>query len=72
MPFEGKVWGSLDLTERDECFCWAFWKIEIPLEKLKAAGSVAVRGMDESLALQPRDMYWKYVLPPFLYSRHCL
>ncbi|GAA6003716.1 uncharacterized protein JCM10292_000700 [Rhodotorula paludigena] len=58
VPFEGKVWGSLDLTERDECFCWAFWKIEIPLEKLKAAGSVAVRGMDESLALQPRDMYW--------------
>lgn len=59
MPFEGPVWGTLDLTDRDECFCWAFWKLEVPVERLKEAGSIAVRGMDEGLNLQGKTMYWK-------------
>ncbi|GAA5887933.1 hypothetical protein JCM6882_000807 [Rhodosporidiobolus microsporus] len=56
--FEGKVWGKVDTYDRDECFCWAFWRIEVPVEKLKESACLAVRGMDESLALAPRDMYW--------------
>jgi nitrate reductase (NAD(P)H) len=59
MPFEAPVWGTLDVTDRDECFCWCFWKIEVPLEKLKGAGSIAVRGMDEGLNVQGKTMYWK-------------
>ncbi|SGY20627.1 BQ5605_C016g08109 [Microbotryum silenes-dioicae] len=58
MPFSAPVWGTLDITDRDECFCWAFWKIEIPIEKLKDATSIAIRGMDEGLNLQGKTMYW--------------
>jgi nitrate reductase (NAD(P)H) len=58
MPFEGRVWGSIDLTDRDECFCWAFWSVDLPISKLVDAGSIAVRGVDESLATQPKSMYW--------------
>ncbi|GAA5913630.1 uncharacterized protein JCM6883_004028 [Sporobolomyces salmoneus] len=58
LPYEGRVWGSIDLTDRDECFCWAFWSLELPISKLVDASSIAVRGMDESLALQPSNMYW--------------
>ncbi|GAA6022863.1 hypothetical protein JCM11491_007022 [Sporobolomyces phaffii] len=58
LPFEGRVWGSLDLTDRDECFCWSFFSVEVPVSKLVDVGSIAVRGMDESLAIQPSTMYW--------------
>ncbi|GAA5820633.1 hypothetical protein JCM11251_003085 [Rhodosporidiobolus azoricus] len=56
--FQGKVWGKIDTYDRDECFCWAFWRIEVPVTELKESACLAVRGMDESLALAPRDMYW--------------
>ncbi|KAL7410259.1 hypothetical protein BDY24DRAFT_400640 [Mrakia frigida] len=52
------VYGTLDLTERDECFCWCFFSYEVPVESLKNASAIMVRAMDESLALQQRDMYW--------------
>ncbi|THH09687.1 hypothetical protein EW146_g8611 [Bondarzewia mesenterica] len=54
------IWGTLDLSERETCFCWCFWKFEVEIEALAAdgVGAVMVRAMDESLALQPRDMYW--------------
>ncbi|KAF8649084.1 hypothetical protein AX16_006031 [Volvariella volvacea WC 439] len=52
------IYGHLDLTESDQCFCWCFWSFDIPIAILKNATSIAVRAMDESLALQPRDMYW--------------
>lgn len=68
--FEGRIWGRLDLTERDECFCWAMWRIELPIADLKAAKCIAVRGMDESLALMGKTMYWNPTgmmksVPPF-------
>jgi nitrate reductase (NAD(P)H) len=58
MPFQGRVWGTLDLTERDECFCWAFWAIKIPLDRLKDSACISVRAMDESLHQMPSTMYW--------------
>lgn len=57
--FKGDVWGTLDITDRDECFCWAFWKLEVEVSKIMDAGSIAVRAIDESLHLQGRNMYWK-------------
>ncbi|GAA5999899.1 hypothetical protein JCM10207_005962 [Rhodosporidiobolus poonsookiae] len=57
VPFKGKVWGTLDITERDECFCWAFWSVKVPVDELKDSACMAVRGMDESLAVQPQDIY---------------
>ncbi|GAA5945071.1 uncharacterized protein JCM15063_001650 [Sporobolomyces koalae] len=58
MPFESRVWGTIDLTDRDECFCWAFWSLDVPVARLVHSGSIAVRGMDESLSSQPSTMYW--------------
>ncbi|GAA98798.1 uncharacterized protein L969DRAFT_76523 [Mixia osmundae IAM 14324] len=55
--YSDPVYGSLDLTERDTCFCWCFWSYDVPVGKLKQSASISVRGMDESLALQQRDMY---------------
>jgi nitrate reductase (NAD(P)H) len=59
IPFDGPVWGKLDITDRDECFCWAFWKVKVPYEKLKESACIAVRGSDEGLNLQGKTMYWK-------------
>lgn len=56
--FTAPVWGRIDLTERDECFCWAMWRIELPVADLQASSCIAVRGMDESLALMGKTMYW--------------
>ncbi|KAH9810450.1 hypothetical protein DFH28DRAFT_986049 [Melampsora americana] len=52
------VWGIFDVCERDECFCWCFWNVEVSLKSLANADVLMVRAMDSSLALQPRDMYW--------------
>lgn len=52
------VYGILDLTQTDTCFCWCFWSFEAPINLLTRSAAVMVRCMDESLALQPRDMYW--------------
>ncbi|KAL1628717.1 hypothetical protein SLS56_005709 [Neofusicoccum ribis] len=50
--------GRLDMDWRESCFCWCFWDIDIPVSELKEASDVVVRAMDESMNLQPRDMYW--------------
>jgi nitrate reductase (NAD(P)H) len=50
--------GALDMSWRESSFCWCFWKLEISVEELKGAKDIVLRCMDESLALQPRDMYW--------------
>ncbi|KAL1838351.1 hypothetical protein VTJ49DRAFT_2782 [Mycothermus thermophilus] len=50
--------GRIDVAGREACFCWCFWSLEVPLAQLRDARDVMVRAMDESLALQPRDMYW--------------
>jgi nitrate reductase (NAD(P)H) len=52
------IYGILDLTDSDACFCWCFWSFEASFELLKASVAIAVRCMDESMAVQPRDMYW--------------
>ncbi|KAG2006713.1 acyl-CoA dehydrogenase [Coprinopsis cinerea AmutBmut pab1-1] len=58
VPYDDSIYGTLDLTESDQSFCWCFWSFEVGVEVLKSASSITVRAMDESLALQPRDMYW--------------
>ncbi|KAI1802204.1 nitrate reductase [NADPH] [Daldinia bambusicola] len=50
--------GRLDMSWREACFCWCFWYLDIPLSQLQAADDISVRAMDESMMVQPRDMYW--------------
>ncbi|KAI4129401.1 MAG: hypothetical protein LQ347_003782 [Umbilicaria vellea] len=50
--------GRLDLSWRESCFCWCFWALDIPSIELKNAKDILVRAMDESMNIQPRDMYW--------------
>ncbi|CAE6470025.1 unnamed protein product [Rhizoctonia solani] len=56
--YNDESYGSLDLTERDNCFCWCFWTFPVPLSELAKSHCIMCRAMDESLALQQRDMYW--------------
>ncbi|KZT38057.1 hypothetical protein SISSUDRAFT_1047659 [Sistotremastrum suecicum HHB10207 ss-3] len=56
--YSDPVYGELDLTDRDTCFCWCFWRFDVPLSKLEKAGALMVRAMDEGLSFQQRDMYW--------------
>ena len=41
------MYGTLDLTERDECFCWCFFSYDVPVSALKDAPAIMVRAMDE-------------------------
>ena len=50
--------GRLDMSWRESCFCWCFWDLDIPLPQLQASDDIIVRAMDESMMVQPRDMYW--------------
>jgi nitrate reductase (NAD(P)H) len=50
--------GKLDMGWRESCFCWCFWEIDIPVADLRDAADVMVRAMDESMNVQPREMYW--------------
>ncbi|EXJ53318.1 nitrate reductase [NADPH] [Cladophialophora psammophila CBS 110553] len=50
--------GRLDMAWRETCFCWCFWSINLPTEELARAKDILVRAMDESMNVQPRDMYW--------------
>jgi len=50
--------GRLDMSWRESCFCWCFWSLDIPVSELKEAADILVRAMDESMNVQPRDMYW--------------
>lgn len=50
--------GRVDMSWRETCFCWCFWNLEIPVTDLKESDAILVRAMDESLNIQPRDMYW--------------
>lgn len=57
--FEGELFGGkVDMAWRETSFCWCFWSLSIPITDLKASDAILVRGMDEALSLQPRDMYW--------------
>jgi len=50
--------GILDMSNREHCFCWCFWNIEISIKELCQAKDIVVRAMDESMNIQPRDIYW--------------
>ena len=50
--------GRLDMAWRETCFTWCFWEIDLNVEDLKLSGDIMVRAMDESMNVQPRDMYW--------------
>lgn len=50
--------GRLDMSWRETCFCWCFWSIHIDTNELADAKDIFVRAMDESMNVQPRDMYW--------------
>ena len=50
--------GKLDMTVRDTCFCWCFWSMELTFTELNEATDIVVRAMDESMNVQPRDLYW--------------
>ncbi|KAL8964490.1 MAG: hypothetical protein Q9183_004413, partial [Haloplaca sp. 2 TL-2023] len=50
--------GRLDMTWRESCFCWCLWSLKMPVSELKDAKDLLVRAMDESMNIQPRDMYW--------------
>ena len=50
--------GRLDMSWRESCFCWSFWSLDILVSELADAKDLLVRAMDESMNIQPRDMYW--------------
>lgn len=50
--------GKLDMEWRESSFCWCHWSIDIPVEELAETKDILVRAMDESMNVQPRDMYW--------------
>lgn len=50
--------GRLDVDWRESCFCWCFWDLDVAVGELKLAADIVVRAMDESMNVQPRDMYW--------------
>lgn len=50
--------GRIDMAWREACFCWCFWHLDIPIAQLQAADDVMIRAMDDSMMVQPRDMYW--------------
>ena len=50
--------GRLDMTWRESCFCWCIWSLNIPVSDLATAHDMLVRAMDESMNIQPRDLYW--------------
>lgn len=50
--------GRLDMSGGESSFCWCFWSIKILRSEMADAEDVVVRAMDESMNIQPRDMYW--------------
>ncbi|KAA8651830.1 nitrate reductase NiaD [Aspergillus tanneri] len=57
--FEGYLYGGrVDMSWRETCFCWCFWSLSIAMSELENSDAILVRAMDESLSIQPRDMYW--------------
>ncbi|KAF3904767.1 hypothetical protein ABW20_dc0102488 [Dactylellina cionopaga] len=50
--------GRLDMSWRDGAHCWCFWSLEIDTHVLGDSEGILLRAMDESMNLQPKDMYW--------------
>ena len=50
--------GRLDMSWRESCFCWCHWLLDIPVSELADAKDLLVRAADESMNVQPKDIYW--------------
>lgn len=50
--------GRLGVSGQESSFCWCFWSLDISVSDLAESNDLIVRAMDESMNLQPRDMYW--------------
>jgi nitrate reductase (NAD(P)H) len=50
--------GQVDMASGEACFCWCFWSISIRISELRGAKDIILRAMDESMNVQPRDLYW--------------
>lgn len=51
--------GRIDVvSERETCFCWCFWSLEVAVADLQATNDILLRCMDDAMMVQPRDMYW--------------
>lgn len=50
--------GKLDIERRETCLTWCFWEVDLKIEDLAISGDIMVRAMDESMNVQPRDIYW--------------
>ncbi|KAK6346642.1 hypothetical protein TWF696_006762 [Orbilia brochopaga] len=50
--------GKLDMSWRDSSHCWCFWSLQLDTKLLAKSDGFLLRAMDESMNLQPRDMYW--------------
>ena len=50
--------GRLDMSWRESCFCWCHWSLDLPVSELADAKDIVVRAMDESMNVQPKEMYW--------------
>ena len=50
--------GIMDMKNDENYFCWCFWNIDVSIDELLQAKDIVVRAMDESMNIQPRDMYW--------------
>ncbi|KAI9789516.1 MAG: hypothetical protein M1833_002303 [Piccolia ochrophora] len=53
--------GQLDFSWRDNSFCWCFWSLDVQVSDLKDSNDIIVRAMDESMNVQPRDLYWSVI-----------
>lgn len=42
----------------EKCHCWCFWNLNISVDLLAESNDLIVRAMDDSMMVQPRDMYW--------------
>lgn len=49
--------GRLDMASKEACYCWCFWELPIAVARLARADDVVLRAMDDSMTIQPRDMY---------------
>ncbi|KAI9846466.1 MAG: hypothetical protein M1838_001250 [Thelocarpon superellum] len=50
--------GRIDMSQRETCFCWCLWSLDVPVSDIDRSNDILLRAMDESMNLQPRDMYW--------------
>ena len=50
--------GRLDMSWRESCFCWCQWSLDFRVSELADAKDIVVRAMDESMNIQPKEMYW--------------